>query len=79
MVWLQARLECGPTCPWHLGAWVLATSGPILCHPSLQWCPEAVVEPIAGPTYELLGLIGLRECFWLRSLLTCDDCGSLGS
>jgi hypothetical protein len=37
---------------------VLAASGPILYLPSLQWCPGAVVEPIARRTCELLGLIG---------------------
>jgi hypothetical protein len=63
MVRLHLRLEHGPGCPWCSSSRELTASGPILCHPLLQWHPEAVGKPVAWPTYELLGLIGLLERF----------------
>ena len=48
------------------GYWPLA--GPSLSTPHFKKVPEAVVDPVGGPTFELLGLNGPWERFQLRIL-----------
>jgi len=35
--------------------------------------PRVVVEPVNGPTFELLGLGGPSRCFLICIPLTCDE------
>ena len=55
---IQPSLKCGPGCPQRLCAWVLVASGPTPFYFLTLKVPRAVVEPINGPTFELLGLDG---------------------
>jgi hypothetical protein len=60
MVRLQSRLERGPGCPRCSDVRVLAASGPILCHPSLCWCPELLSNLLLGQPINSLVLLGRR-------------------
>jgi hypothetical protein len=66
---LQSRLEHGLGCPWCLRAQVLAASWPIHFHPSLRWCPGAVVNPSAGQPTNPWALMGRRGIFSLYPFL----------
>ena len=55
---IRLRLECGPRCPHRLCAWVLVASGPTPFYFLTLKVPRAVVEPVDGPTFELLDLDG---------------------
>jgi hypothetical protein len=62
-IMLQSRLKHGSRCPWCLHARVLAASWPIRLHPSLCWCPGAVVNPPAGQPSNPWVLMGHRGIF----------------